>query len=211
RGTRTTACFCLLLSVEYGVVHTSLREASRTKCATVAPSARSSVRVRVITAVRQSVVQAERNSLPDDLRLGQHLQRGVNPECTALHTFCGRQRCELLEGGDVLGPAVRVAGVVEGVDADEKVARVEDFSPAERERKKDGVSRGYVGRRNVRGGDGTILRNRNIARQGRTTEGGQINVELDMTLDAERLRNRASGFDFTDVPLAVANGQRVEA
>src|ERR1041384_2346140 len=31
-----------------------------------------------------------------------------------------------------------------------------------------------------------------------------------MTLDAERLRNRASGFDFTYMPLAVANGQRIQ-
>src|SRR5436190_5111738 len=92
--------FSVVLSDEYGIVHTSLREPSRTKCATVTPAARPSVRIGVITAVRQSVVQAEFDSLPDDFRHGHHRQRGVNPECTSLHTFCGRQRREMLEGGD---------------------------------------------------------------------------------------------------------------
>ena len=42
--------------------------------------------------------------------------------------------CHRLEGGDVLGAAVRVAGVVQGVDADEDVLRTNGFRVGERER-----------------------------------------------------------------------------
>src|SRR5205814_2325879 len=109
RGTRTSAFSSL--SDEYRIGHTCLREPCCTKRATVAVAARPSLCVRVVAAVRQAVIEAESKPFLDDLGLGQHLQRCVDPECISLHTFCGRERRETFKRGDVFGPAVRVAGV----------------------------------------------------------------------------------------------------
>ena len=49
------------------------------------------------------------------------------------------------KGLEELRPAVRIARIVDGVDADEDVARAEHLGPAERERQKQRVARGHVG------------------------------------------------------------------
>ena len=67
--------------------------------------------------------------------------------CRALDGGLGREVRHLLERLDVLGPAVGVAAVVEGVDADEDVVCFEHLGPGERDREEDGVARGHVGDR----------------------------------------------------------------
>src|SRR5438132_754601 len=138
----------LTLSAEYGVGHTGLGESGRTKCATVTAPAWAPLRIRVIAAVGEPVVESQRPPFSDDVGLGEHLKRRVNPECAALNTFCGGERRQLLERRNVFGPAVGIAGVVERVHADEDVACAEHFSPSERERQKYRVPRRDVGRRN---------------------------------------------------------------
>ena len=61
-----------------------------------------------------------------------------------------RQRREPLERLEVLRPAVRVAGVVERVDAEDDGLGADHFRPAERQRQEDGVARRHVRGRNVR-------------------------------------------------------------
>src|SRR5437660_10566582 len=102
----------LTLSVEYGVCHTGLGEARRTKCATVAAPAWAPVRIRVVAAVCEPVVEPQRAPFSDDVGLGQHLHRRVVPEGAGLQAFCGSQRCQLCEGRGVFGVAVGVGGVV---------------------------------------------------------------------------------------------------
>ena len=104
-----------------------------------------------------------------------------------------------------------IAGIVERVDADDDVARVEHFGPAERERQEHRVARRHVGRGNLRGIDRPILRHRQIARQRRAAERGQVHGDLDVAGDAERPRDRARRLDLARVPLAVRDGERVQA
>jgi len=71
---------------------------------------------------------------PDYLRLGQLGQRGVGPD--PLASLYGRLRGQVghgLESLDELGPAVRVAAVVKGVDTDEDVAGPKGLGPGQGE------------------------------------------------------------------------------
>src|SRR5260370_25233354 len=89
----------------------------------------------------------------------------------------------MLEGRDVFGPAIGIAAVVEGIDADEDVLRGERLRPGERERKKNGVPRRYIRGRNVL----THLHRRAILRhvdsggKRRSAEAPQVEVDAFMT------------------------------
>src|SRR5215831_19090150 len=96
------------LSDQYGVIHTGLREAGRAKCATVAAAARAAVRIRVITTVRQAVIEIQLEPSADDLRLREVLQVGVDAKPAAVHPFRRRQRRQPFEGPDVLGTAIGI-------------------------------------------------------------------------------------------------------
>ena len=74
---------------------------------------------------------------------------------------------------------------------------------------KDRVARGHVGRRESRGasmsrpcGTGSAVGER------RPADGAQIEIHLEVALDAERARDGARGLDLARMPLAVADGQR---
>ena len=99
----------------------------------------------IVARKRFGVVDAEGQSAGDDLSFGEVNQRRVDGQSLTAGARFGREVRHCFEGGDVLRTAVGVAAVVERVDADEDVGGVEGFSHCERQRKKDGVSRGHVG------------------------------------------------------------------
>ena len=67
------------------------------------------MRIRLIAGDGQPIVDTQLRAAPDDLRLGQVDEWGVNPERTALDAFLGGQTGQFFEGLDELGAAVRVA------------------------------------------------------------------------------------------------------
>jgi hypothetical protein len=79
--------------------------------------------------------------------------------------------------------------------------RVEHFGPAERERQEHRVPRRHVGGRDLRGIDRAILRHRQIARQRRAAEGGEIHRNLDVAGDAEPAATARAALDLTGVTL----------
>ena len=127
-----------------------------------------------------------------------------------LDPSAGSDRRERFERGDELGTTIRVPGVVKSIDADYQVARVEDFSPPEREGEKHRVAGRDVRRRNLVAMEISIARNFHIRCQRRPPDGTQINLELQMTRDAKRVRHLASRLDFPRVALTVGHSQRVQ-
>ena len=69
----------------------------------------------------------------------------------AFHAGLGGEVGEPLEGRDEFRPAIRIAGIVDRVDAAEDVGGAEHFGPAQRHRQHDGVARRHVGDRNAGG------------------------------------------------------------
>ena len=67
----------------------------------------------------------------------------------ALDARLGGQVGHLLVRADVLGAAVRVSAVVQGVDADENVAGLQHLGPGQRVRQEDRVASGDVGDRDL--------------------------------------------------------------
>src|SRR5262245_32980216 len=121
------------LSAQDRVCHTRLREAGRTKCATVATAAWATIRPWVVATMRQAVVQPEVASHANDLRLRQRLQWGVDPERGSLYTLRSGQRRQPLERGDIFRPAIGIAGIIERVDANEDIARAKHLRPPQGE------------------------------------------------------------------------------
>src|SRR5262245_60509237 len=118
-----------MVSASQRVCGPGVRESRGAQPATVAVPTRRAARAGIVTTVRQAVVKAQPQSQPDDLRLGEIDQRRVNGEGPAFHAGLGRQPRQVLEGADVLGTAVGIAGVVERVDADENVRGANHLRP----------------------------------------------------------------------------------
>nr|WP_258868878.1 hypothetical protein [Alkalilimnicola ehrlichii] len=68
----------------------------------------------------------------------------------AFHRRFGCYVCHLFKGFDERRPAVRVAGVVDRVDADEDIPGADNFRIAQRQGEKHGVACRYVGDRYAR-------------------------------------------------------------
>ena len=68
----------------------------------------------------------------DDLLLGHHQERGVDPEpAYALDTGLGRQVGQGLEGSEVLGATVGVARVIYAVGTDVNIKGTQGLGPGE--------------------------------------------------------------------------------
>ncbi len=108
------------------------------------------VRVRIVTAVGDSEIDAQGNPGPDDLRLVHELQRGPNPKLQlAFDTGFRGQIGHSFEGLDEVRPAVRIPAVIDGIDTDEDVRSSQDLRPGKGIGQKDGVSGGNIGDRDL--------------------------------------------------------------
>jgi len=132
----------------------------------------------------------------------------MDAEAGAFDAGPRREIRERLERGDEFRTAVGIAGIIERVHADDDVARAVGFGPSERQRQEDRVARRHVRRRDAGGIQVAVARDVDVAGQRRSADGAQIEVELEVPLDAERTRDAPRGVDFADVPLPVANRER---
>src|SRR3954462_3385137 len=83
-------------SRQYGIGDTCLCKTGCTECAAIAPVARPPTRIGVVAAVSKTVVEAECDTGADDLGLVERLKRCVHSKARSLHTFCGRERGQVL-------------------------------------------------------------------------------------------------------------------
>ena len=158
--------------------------------------------------MREAVVEPELGAAADDVGLAERDERRVNPEARALDAVAGAEVRDTLEGGDELGPAVGIAGVVERVDADHDVVRAEHFGPSHRERQEDRVARRHVGGRDRLRVEVASARDVEVRGERRSADRPKVEIHLEMPLDAERARDRARRVDLARVPLAVVDRQR---
>ncbi len=61
------------------------------------------------------------------------MQRSANAKAIAFHAGPGRHTSQILERPYEFGPAVRIAGIVEGIHADEDIGRPNHFGPCQSE------------------------------------------------------------------------------
>ena len=99
-----------------------------------------------------------------------------------------------LNAATKLGPAVGIAAIVDRVDAQENVGGAKHLGIGQGQRQEDRVSRRHIGDRECRG---PFRRPagpwaREWRRQGAAAELGQIHLQHDVPLDAQRLRPRAA-------------------
>ena len=161
----------------------------------------------------EAVVDAQLDAAADDLGLRQVDQRGVDRVSqAALDAGLRGQVGHRGEGGDVLRPAIGIAAVVDGVDAEEDVGGADRLGVGQRQRQQHRVSRRHVGDRDAVGHlvGRAILGHSDGGRQGAAAELGQIDREHDVPLDAQGLGHPPGGVQLEAMPLAVIDRQGVE-
>ena len=131
---------------------------------------------------------------------------------TTLDAGLGRHVRHAFESLEELGTAIGIAGIIEGIHADEDIGGIEHFGPREREGKKNRVARGDVGNRNlarhfVRG---TPLGDFHVTGKRGTAEHAQVELRRAMSGYADRFRHSPGGLEFDAMPLAVIERERVE-
>ena len=132
----------------------------------------------------------------------------MDREGSAFDAGLGRQPGGLGKACNELGTAVGVSRVIERVDTDEDVPRVDCLGPCQRQREKDEIARRDVGHRDSIGD--TALRDFDRIGQSRSSESSQVERQDHMALDPQLGRDLLRRFEFPAVALVVIDRQRVE-
>ncbi len=128
-----------------------------------------------------------------------------------IDTGAGAEVGDFFEGGDEFGAAVGVAGVIDGVDAEEDVECIGGFGEGESEGEEDGVACGDVG-----DGDGgvagiglieVVFGDGDVSGEGGTSEGAEVDFHGDMARELILFGEGVSGFNFLLVALAVVEAE----
>ena len=114
---------------------------------------------------------------------------------------------EFFERGDEFRPAIGIAGIVDGVDADVDFAGAEHFGPPERDRQHDRVARGDVRDRNAARRFGRH-RERAVGQRG-TADVREVDEDRAVLACAERARDRGGRVELGSVALSIRDRERV--
>ena len=197
-----------------GICDACVAEAPEADSAGIASAAGTALFIGVVAAMSEGVIEAEFEAGHYGLRFCHIDDGGMDSEVTNIADAGGGGEVgEFLELLDIVMPAVRVAGRVGGVDADEDVEGAKDFGPGDGVGEEDCISCGDVG-------SGNLVEVAEVCAvfwdvdievsEGRAADTCHID-KYDFVLgDAEGSGDFFSGFDFTVVSLAVAEGEGVE-
>ncbi len=108
-------------------------------------------RIGIVAAMREREIEPNFDRQLHDLRLAELGQRRVNLQMrAAFHAGLGRQVRHVLESGDELRAAIRIARIVDRIHADENVASIPALPPTPCAiRQKNRVARGNISDRNA--------------------------------------------------------------
>ncbi len=165
------------------------------------------VRRRVIAGPGQAVVQAEVGSGPDDFGLRQVEEWCMDPEFHALvGAGDGGQTGHVFEGLEERRAAVGVAGVVDGVGADEQIGGADNFGQTQQQGEHDGIAGRHIGDRNLVVCFAVFGHIDGIG-QGRTSDRTKVHCDGAVTRCAQGLRHATGSVEFDPVALAVVDSQ----
>src|ERR1700722_11179990 len=190
------------------VMQTRVRKTFEPQPARIAQAARAAPRVRIVTTMRQSELNAQLRAQLDDLAFGKLNQRRMNFQMGApFHAGLGYQIGHVLEGGDKFWPAIGVSGIIDGVHADKNVGAGEHLRPSQREREENRIARRNIGDRDAltepRFGD------RNVGRESRSAESAQIDSDNAMPGRSQAGCHTRGGFKLGPMPLAIVETERI--
>ena len=137
--------------------------------------ARATLRVRVITRMRQRVIDAEIDASTNDLRFRHLDQRRDQSRFVLLDSAARAFENHLLKRVDEFWPAVGIAAVVDRIDPGPDLLSIARFGESEGQREEDAVACGDVGDRDARRAD-RILWNSDVARQRARAEDAQASM-----------------------------------
>ncbi len=179
----------------------------------IAASTGAALGVGVVAGVGVREVYAEGEAFFDDLGFGEVDEGAVDfIAAFAFDAGLGGEVCEGFKGGDEFGAAVGVAGVVDGVDADEEVEAFGDFGEAQGVGEEDGVACGDVGD-GYAVGDlfvGFVEGYGDVGGEGGAAEGAEVDARGDVAGDALGLGLPFGAVELEFVALAIVKGDGVK-
>lgn len=200
------------LYVSEWVAQAGLGKTLQTQAAGIALAAGKTFRGRIVAGMRQAVINSQFHSAPDDVGLGHADQRCVYFEFRCpFDSGLGRQIGHRFVRLDVFRPAVRIAGVIKGVDADIDICRTQYLRPAEGKGEEDGVAGRHIGDRDF--APDTLFRYIDVGCQRTAAHEAQIKIDDQMFRGADFLCILPGDRQFEAVSLAVgkADGIRDKA
>ena len=93
----------------------------------------------------EAIVHAELDSPANDVGFAEFDERCVDMEAGTFGAGFGGQVGQVFKGGDIFRAAVRVAGIIDGVNAQKDVTAIQGFGQRQGQREHDGVACRYVG------------------------------------------------------------------
>ena len=109
--------------VDRGIRDSGGLEAGAAQAAGVAAAAGCAEIVGLVAGNGQGIIDAQARAFADDALLGPGNERCLNPAGMALDARLRRERGEMAEGLDEGRAAIRVAGKIDRIDANEDVLR----------------------------------------------------------------------------------------
>ncbi len=149
-----------------------------------------------------SKVDAHLGGQLDNPGLVQLRQRRVDTQARPpLDAGLGREIRHVFECGDELGPAIRVARIIDRIHTDENIGAFEHFRPGHGIRQKNRIARGDVSDRDALGQ--AVLGNLDVSGKRAPAERPQIDPDHAMFAHAEVAAHVRRGFELDAVPLSV--------
>ncbi len=145
------------------------------------------------------------------------LQWCVHAQARAFHARASGEVGQAFKGLHELGAAIRIAGVVDRVDAAEQVGGADHLRPSQRQRQHDGVARRDVGDRDIVGhgrqafgiGVGVQRHVDGVAGERRAADAAQVDRDSLVGDRAQGAGDARGGVELGGVALTVAHAQGV--
>ena len=138
-------------------------------------------------------------------------QRRANPDPVSFHARLGGEVGHGLEGFDIFGPAIRVAGIIDGVHADEDIPAAAHLGHRQGIGQKDGVACRHIGDGHAlrHGLQRAVLGHVDTVRQRRAADGPQVDLADPVRGQAHFRGHALRRVDLHPMPLAVVKGDAV--
>jgi len=165
---------------------------------------------RVVAAVGETVIHAQRQASRDDFSFRQVNERRVDAKLRrSFDSRFGREIGEALERGDVFRPAVWVSAVVQRVHSQEEIRRSFYLGEAERVGQEDCIAGRHVGHRDLAAllVHRTVSWNRDICREGGAAHRTEVQGDFQVPCHSGGMGDRTSRFQLNGVTLAVSKAQ----
>src|SRR5271167_4442932 len=195
------------LAVACGIRKIYRRKAGGAQAAGIAFCAGSSLTIGLVARHSHAEIHAQTDAGADYFGLGHVEQRCLDFEARAFHARFGRQLRQTFESFYECRAAVRISGVINGIDAHEDILGMEHLGPPERQREQQRIAGRHIGDGYAAGGRFGHW-NRRIG-QCRASDPAEFDSHSPMFASTKGRSHVPGRIEFRPMTLAVRDAERI--